>query len=438
MLNKILSNLKFNTDYLSLLKEYQVKESREKYVRGVGFLFIALAFLVQIVAYTPVSSQTSASGSNNDLIFGGVSSKQQIVDACNQDLNYVAIIYGSYGISCAEIASPTSPVVTINSTDYGGQLWSVGHLPYSIAGETPVSIYGGGTIYWRLLHGWDTYGSSTYTALRVTSADNKPYWILFNCGNLVSLGFPSQYTPPAPAPTPPPAPTPKPTPKPLPKPTPCTYNAALPANSPSCKPCTNSANATDELSCLVYSKAASNITQNIKDANNTTANPGDTITYTLTVTNKGKAPAKNFVIEENISDVLDYANLTTPVDASLNSVGELTWPAVTIPASSAVSKQFNVQVKNPLPTYAVNPDDPDGYNNIMTNVYGNTINIAVPQNKVTAITTSATTSLPNTGPGQSIFIFFIITVFVGYFYSRSRLLSKEALIAEAVVTEGDK
>ena len=75
MLNKILSNLRFNPDYLQLLKEYQVKQSREKFIRGLGFTFIALAFIIQIFAYTPASSQTNASASANDLITGGVSYK---------------------------------------------------------------------------------------------------------------------------------------------------------------------------------------------------------------------------------------------------------------------------------------------------------------------------------------------------------------------------
>ncbi len=454
MLNKILSNLRFNPDYVRLLKDYQVKESKEKYIRGLGFLFIGLAFIVQLIAFSPSTSQTNASGSNNDLIYGGVASQQQLATDCFNNVNYVQLIYGSYGISCAEIASPTSPVVSLHSTDYNGNLWSVGHLPYSIAGETPVTLYGGSTVYWRLLHGWDGGGSTTYKALRVTSYDNKAYWILFQCGNLISLGFPSFAPPPpapAPAPTPSPTPVPTPAPVPIPKPVPppptptpappapppCIYNSSIPESSPACKPCDKSSNSTDILSCLFPHKSATNVTEGIADANNTTAQPGDTIKYTLTVVNKGAVAAKDYIIHEDMSDVLEYANLTDPGGGTISDMFVVNWPAITIPANSSVSKQITVQVKNPLPTFAVNPDDPQGYNNKMTNSYGDTVNISVPPNKVAAVTTAATTSLPNTGPGTTVFILFLITAIPAYFYSRSRLLNKEALIAEAISSEGE-
>jgi uncharacterized repeat protein (TIGR01451 family) len=456
MLNKILSNLHFNPSYLELLKDYQVKQSREKLIRGAGFLFIALAFLVQIIAYTPMSATTEASASGNDLIIGGVTSKQQIVNDCNSDLDFVALVYGSYGISCAEIASPTSPVVTLNSTDYNDQLWSVGHLPYGIAGETPVTLYGGGTVYWRLLHGWDSPGTtSNYTALRVTSTADKAFWILFQCGNLVSLGFPSVVSTPAPTPTPvvtptptpvvtptptpvvtptpTPVVTPTPTPvTPIPAPTPCQFNSAIYAGSRACKPCTNSQDSTDVIACLSYTKSASNITKGFSNANNTTAGPGDDIQYTLNVENTGKAVVRDYVIQDNLSDVFDYANINNPEGGTVSSSNVISWPAVNIQPNQTITKEFTVLVKDPLPQVAVNADDTQNYNDTMTNVYGNAINIFVKPNAVVAVVNTATTSLPNTGPGTSIFIVFFVATIAGYFYSRSRLLNKEALLAEAI------
>jgi uncharacterized repeat protein (TIGR01451 family) len=422
MLNKILSNLHFNPDYLQLLKEYQVKQSREKFIRGLGFLFIALAFITQIIAFTPSSAQTSASASDNDLIYGGVTSKQQIIDDCNTNYHYIQLIYGTYTVSCADIASPNSTVVSLNSTDYGGNLWSVGHLPYGIAGETPVTLYGGGVVYWRYLHGWDTNGSSTYTALRVTADNGKTFYILFNCGNLVSIGFPTPGVPPNP---------------PTPTPAPCKYNSGIYATNPACKPCPSSQNGTDVVSCLAFAKTASNVTAGITDANNTTAKPGDDIRYTLSVTNTGKATSKKFIIQDSISDILDYATVSqTGNGGTVDSQNNISWPAVNIAPGETISESFNVIVKNPLPQFAPNKDDPQSYNGVMTNFYGNVINIKVKQTAVVAVTASATTALPNTGPGTSIFIIFIITTVAGYFYSRSRLLNKEALVAETIVAEG--
>lgn len=435
MLNKILSNLHFNPDYLSLLKEYQNKQSREKYIRGFGFLFIALAFLVQVFAYSPLTAQTNASASLNDLIPGGVTSKQQLINDCNSNYHYVALIYGYYGVSCKDITSSNSSVITLSSTSYGGNLWSVGHLPYDLPGETPVNILGA-TVYWRYLHGWDKYGyASYYTALQVRADNGRTYFILFTCGNLVSIGFPPPYLPPKP-PTPPPTPPPKP-PKPPKPPAPCIYNSGLPATSPECKPCTNAQDTTDVVACLVYSKFAANLTQQISNANNTTASPGDEIQYTLRVQNIGKAVVKNFVIQENLSDVLDYSSLDHSNGVVLGPLNILSWPPVNIAPREIITKQFNVTVKNPLPQIALNPDDPQGYNNVMTNVYGNAINIAVKPNAIVTIANTANT-LPNTGPGTSIFIIFMVTAVAGYFYSRARLLNKESLIAESIISLGDR
>ena len=142
-------------------------------------------------------------------------------------------------------------------------------------------------------------------------------------------------------------------------------------------------------------------------------------------------------MQDDINDVLDYSTVSQVANGGgVGTNNIIKWLAVDIPAGGTISESFNILVKNPLPNLAPNQDDPQGFNGVMTNVYGNAINIPVKQNATVAITAAATTSLPNTGPGASIFIMFIIASTVGYFYSRSRLLNKEALIAEAFVAEG--
>jgi hypothetical protein len=65
----------------------------------------------------------------------------------------------------------------------------------------------------------------------------------------------------------------------------------------------------------------------------------------------------------------------------------------------------------------------------MTNVYGNTINIKVPGSVTKTIETATTTSLPNTGPGTSLFLAASIVMIAGYFYGRARLLARESELA---------
>jgi uncharacterized repeat protein (TIGR01451 family) len=415
-------------------------------------------------------AQPSLAASNNDLINGGIGSRANAVSFCQQDVADYASILHWYGISCDDVAR--SAQVSLNSNDYNRQLFSMGRLPYGKTGETPVNA-AGKVYYWRYLWSWDTNGGSTYQALKVTSSvSGKTYFILFNCGNLVSIGTPapparcqwnntifstdSQCQPPKCAldkSLPATSPNCKACPYnssilknnvrcvacPYPglgtitkdntkcKP-PCPYNSAVTADSLQCKPCSAAQTKDDKTACLVLSKQASNPTQGITDANGTTANPGDTIVYTMYAKNTGKVTVPKFVIQEDISDVLDYADVVDLHGGKLNdSTKMVTWAAQNIPANQTASEQITVKIKDPLPSTPVSTSDPGHYDDTMTNVYGNAINIQLPPT-VAKATEQVVQALPNTGPGTGLFISFAVTLVAGYFFARSRLLSKETRI----------
>jgi uncharacterized repeat protein (TIGR01451 family) len=422
MFDKLLTNIALRTGSLETLREFQSRESRQRALRGFGVTFLCMALVIQAFAFV-APPQSQAAASTNDLIPNGFSSKSKLVSDCNANLHQIKTIYAWYGVSCKDISS-SGVVKSLKSTEYNDKLYSVGHLPYGLPGETPVKV-AGGTLYWRLLHGWDTGKYSTYRAVKVKSDNGKTFFILFQCGNLVSVGFPVHYTPPKP----------KPKPK-TPPPQLCQYNSNLPANSPDCKPCSASTTAFDTFSCLTYGKTASNVTENIANANNTTVKAGDIIKYTLTVKNSAVAKVKDFTVQENLSDVLDYANTADLNGGQVKSNGLLTWPALDIPANGSVQKHFTVQIKNPIPKTAPAADDPQGFNGIMTNVYGSTVNIKVQQPTVVVASKTVATALPNTGPGMGIIIMSIIAILAGYFYARSRLILKESRIAQTLELGG--
>lgn len=209
---------------------------------------------------------------------------------------------------------------------------------------------------------------------------------------------------------------------------PCQYNSAIASNDSECKPCEESLSSQDTLSCVVFSKKAANLTQNVADANNTTAQPGDVILYTLNAQNNGKVTIKKFVFQENLSDVLVYANVTDLHGGSIDSNNLVTWPAVDIAAGATASEQITVTVKNPVPQTAADPGDPNEFDLTMTNVYGNTINIHVPGSPPKTVETAAA-ALPNTGPGTGLFVAAAVTVIAAYFWGRARLLARESALA---------
>lgn len=210
--------------------------------------------------------------------------------------------------------------------------------------------------------------------------------------------------------------------------TPCQYNTQLSSDSSQCKPCISSDTQTDILSCLTYSKSVSNVTENIANANGTTAQAGDFISYTLSVKNTASSTAKSFVIEENVSDILDYASPQNLNGGTIDDSNDtLSWPAIDIPAGATVQKDFTVKINNPISTALPSLSNPTYFNHTLTNTYGNTVIIHLP---ISVVQASAQVSqvLPNTGPGSSFIIGGVIVVFIGYLYARSRLLAKESTL----------
>ncbi len=191
------------------------------------------------------------------------------------------------------------------------------------------------------------------------------------------------------------------------------------------KPCEEAKDKEDLEACLDYHKKVRNDTQGIEDANGTKANPSDVLTYTLSVTNRSKDrtfPGK--IVKENISDILEYATVTDYHGGTKDDENFVTWPATDIPAGDTIEKELTVKVKSKLPQTPRSATNPGSFDMLMTNVYGDTVNVKLPPSPPKQVETT-TTSLPNTGPGETLAIGFIITVVAGYFFARSRLMAKE-------------
>jgi uncharacterized repeat protein (TIGR01451 family) len=150
------------------------------------------------------------------------------------------------------------------------------------------------------------------------------------------------------------------------------YNNAATATADNVNPVTDTATVTVSAVLggnidLLQSKRAFNQTKN-QNATTVVAQPGDVIVYTLSVQNRGNAPATNFVFDDEIRDVLEMAELVDFGDAAFNfGAYRLTWPAITIPAGGTVEKIFTVRIR---------PSFPAG-DCLMINSYGNSISVAV-------------------------------------------------------------
>lgn len=529
MFKKLLSNLPYNPSLIGQVSFYAKRMHTEEKLRRLGLVFVVLAFVVQMFAFLS-QPESSLAASDNDILRGGFSSRSDAASKCQSNTQQFAQILAYYDVSCAMVANAATIDIVSNQQDYDsmGRLQQGPTIYRPLTNKTnPTDEYRvdipnlGYPLWMRNLRAWDSYASSTYKVLKMTNKHGKVIMILYNCGNIVTVG---KYTPPTPTPTPQPTVgnavcssltatalsersyrfkaqtagtdyvvksyvfnfgdgqtktitssllnastehtypatntyTAKvsinvsvqgasgATPQTLQcqttiktnTPDACPYVEGTQAttaecdvcplisgtqsNPAECKPCDESQNDDDGLACLILSKTAKNDTQKIDSADGTMANGGDSITYTLSVKNNGKIKIDDFVVEENVSDILDYADITDYNGAKLDGT-VLKWPATDLSAGETVRRRFTVKIKDPIPQTPISSSDPGRFDLVMNNVYGNQVTIKLPAN-IIKTTETVTKALPNTGPGETMAAVVGFTVFTSYFFARTRLFAKE-------------
>lgn len=212
------------------------------------------------------------------------------------------------------------------------------------------------------------------------------------------------------------------------KPCPIDGKSNINIDDAACKPCDETKQNEDgkDISCLELHKKARNITQQIENANGTKANAGDSIEYTLSVTNRSKEVRKGFVVEENMEDVLEYADIIDASGATFTEtpIKMLTWQPVDIKPNETINRTILVKIKSDIPATPASTSDPLSHDMKLVNVYGDTVEIELPPNPVKTVE-QAVTSLPSTGLGANMIISTVLIMCATYFYFRSRLMVKE-------------
>lgn len=190
----------------------------------------------------------------------------------------------------------------------------------------------------------------------------------------------------------------------------------------------------DESQIDIKSKTAFNITQ-AKDADSVTALPGDIIQYNLRIDNRSdKTITAKFA--DNISDVLEYAELINFSEASLDSMTNvLEWPSQNISAHSYRIESFSVRLKEQIPAIAQGKFNKLSYNCQLNNSFGNDINIAVSCPAV-KIVESTSSTLPPTGASTNLIFAFIGLITFAYYYIYNVQLQKESMIIRNNVSSG--
>lgn len=175
---------------------------------------------------------------------------------------------------------------------------------------------------------------------------------------------------------------------------------------------------------ITSDKKGVNISQGNQDASKVLANSNDRIQYTITVRNVGDVVA-TASFKEDLQDVLEYAKLIDNGGGTFNSDNKtLSWDSTDLQPGESKSRMFVVQLASTIPAGARGVSDPSSYDCIITNTFGNTVNISVscPAPKQIEQTVA---ELPTTGPGENMLFAGVLLAVVAYFYLRSRQMVKE-------------
>jgi len=165
-----------------------------------------------------------------------------------------------------------------------------------------------------------------------------------------------------------------------------------------------------------------------EDPQKSPANAGDRIEYTLTTTNQAAVVAKDYIVAEELGDVLAYADLDeSTLDGATLTGTKLTWPIKDIPAGGSITNKFTVIVKDPIPNNLPSVTNPNNFDYNMFNNYGNDVNIKINKPLIQQFVDVAT-NLPQTGAAQYGLVIFFLGLSV-YFFVRNKQLTGELAAA---------
>lgn len=464
MFNKILNNIAYSPSMVGQLSFYSRRLRQEQSIRRLGLVLIIFSMFIQIFA-AMAPPEKSMAASNNDVIYGGVTSIDQLKAKYNAHAD-VKALYNRFGIDSSNMNTTGSVKNTTFKFQAQGKegTRTVGRINFASTKDNYLGNLGGSNFYSRSAAEWQGSAPAYYFG-KHKGTDNKYYyvWVLKDCGNIAYRSAEAPAPKPTPKPTPKPKPAPKPvtpkptTPTPTPAPAPtvtttpttpttpppvtpseptpvCENNPALTPDDPLCVCEQNPKLTADDPRCSTsdQAKEVRNISRGLSPeaTMKTPAQAGDVLEYSLITRNDGTGAKKNYDIEDYIGDVLDYADLDQShlmmqegvYDANTKKV---MWNNQTIPAKGELKRVFRVKVKAVIPSTNQPNATASDYDCKMQNGYGNDTVVPVACPVLKTIDSTTTTSLPNTGPGVTIVLGFIASLISGYFFMRTKLLAVE-------------
>lgn len=476
MFKKFMSNLPFNPSLIDQFSFYFNRLKKEELTRRLGLIFTILAILIQSLSIISPPQPINASSSGN-FLDGGVKGNQvsDLLAVYDKNTQYFKDILDNFGISRQDLAKTTYTTFTANNRFSWGN-----SAKYSYAdGERAHKIYNKNnqlviTVYSRPFSLSGKSSRKWYGF--VGKASFGWFAIKQDCGNLITETIPTPVprTQPAPVVTPTPKPTPKPETKPVPIPVPvpipifkpiiiptpipvpqkvetptptpkpeepiklCSLNPNLPESDPRCKSCEgNETIWAEDTSCqpaILKDKKSINVSQNSIDGSSVIANGGETITYTLTLTNTGLATQPDIAIEDSLIDVLEYASLVDIGGGVFNKETKtLSWPNINLAPRESQTRKYSIKIMDNITPTALGYGNENSFDCSITNTFGNSVIIQLACPIVKQVE-QIVTELPVTGPSTNLAFASILLGVVTFLYFRAKQQTKELQLIRKVAS----
>ncbi|MBI4049747.1 MAG: hypothetical protein HY395_02970 [Candidatus Doudnabacteria bacterium] len=141
----------------------------------------------------------------------------------------------------------------------------------------------------------------------------------------------------------------------------------------------------------------------------TQVRPGDFVVFTLNVENPNDSALSGYVVETNVSDLQELANLIDAEGANYNpATGSMLWTPLDIPKQNSITKRVKVQVKNELPA------DSDL---VMRLKFGNEVAVVVTKPEVAGESSNASLDYVSPNSGLPSLVSIILAAFTTLAFS---------------------
>jgi len=351
---------------------YARRLRKEEATRRLTILFVALAVVIQSLAvFSPPESANASS--EQDIIRGGVSSKDDFVLRYDRNQDDLRDILTAAGITRADLN--TLKQSTIKTSDNAYMLTRYGQLSTNEATLSYERSTGG-------------LGVRFFTPLNAIKAPTSSFdgWIgTSRSGDWFAV---------------------------------VKANGSLALRTPP---------VATTVASVTKSVSAINLTKGSINAANTPAQSLDRIIYTLKVENTATS-SQTTPLTAQLGDVLEYATLIDAGGATFNSdTSALLWPQVQLRPGETQERTFVVQLLGQLPSAPAGQSNPASYDCVLGLTFGDSSRVPV-DCPTTKHIEGALLQLPTIGPGANILFGASILALSFFFYARTRQLKTELRI----------